>query len=282
MRLFVRHEIALLLAPPANSAIGVARLQPRACDSQQVARWSVDLDHDCALSARADAYGNACQAFHAEGPLERLTITASGEVSTFDTAGLVRGTNEPFPTELFLRETALTAADAALRSFAARATASARSLLDKPHMLMRALSATVAPGPASGGGAGRAFAARAGDARDVAHLMIAGARSVGLPARIAAGYLIEAPGRDTHAWAEIFVEGHGWIGFDATICLCMHEGHVALARGLDFSDVDPLRTAFHGRGAFRRVTRLAVSREEIAAFAPADAAAAQAAAQSQS
>ena len=270
MRLSIRHDIVLAYQPAAKSALGVLRLQPRLCDNQQIQFWNIELDHDCGLNARDDAYGNACRVFHAEGPLEKLTIAASGEITTFDTAGVLRGAPEPFPPELFLRETELTTPDAALAAFAQEVAGAADTALDKPHRLMRALHEMWTPARGNGQTGAKAFAARAGDARDMSHAMIAAARALGLPARMVSGYLAVAAEaltaahrrQDLHAWAEIFVEGYGWIGFDPTLCLCATDAHVHLATGPDYADVDPLRAAFYGGGAVARVSRLTIADSE--------------------
>jgi transglutaminase-like putative cysteine protease len=59
-----------------------------------------------------------------------------------------------------------------------------------------------------------------GSCRDLAVLFIEAARSLGFGARIVSGYLYN-PARahevgTTHAWAEIFIPGAGWITFDPT------------------------------------------------------------------
>jgi transglutaminase-like putative cysteine protease len=59
-----------------------------------------------------------------------------------------------------------------------------------------------------------------GSCRDLAVLFVEAARSLGFGARIVSGYLYN-PEREwnvgtTHAWAEIFVPGAGWISFDPT------------------------------------------------------------------
>jgi transglutaminase-like putative cysteine protease len=60
-----------------------------------------------------------------------------------------------------------------------------------------------------------------GSCRDIAALFIEAARHLGFGARAASGYLIDLdqdandPG-STHAWAEIFLPGVGWIAFDPT------------------------------------------------------------------
>ena len=65
--------------------------------------------------------------------------------------------------------------------------------------------------------AGRTLKERVGSCRDLAMLMIECCRSVGLPARLVSGYhLVEPkPERyDLHAWAEVYLQGAGWRGFD--------------------------------------------------------------------
>ena len=56
--------------------------------------------------------------FSATGPFRQLSVAVDGEVETHSTDGVVRGTVERFPPSLFLRETPLTQADAAIAKLA--------------------------------------------------------------------------------------------------------------------------------------------------------------------
>lgn len=64
----------------------------------------------------------------------------------------------------------------------------------------------------------------AGSCRDFAVLFTEAARSLGFGARIVSGYLYDAGGRllgsqgagSTHAWAEVYLPGAGWVPFDPT------------------------------------------------------------------
>mgnify|MGYP000533329923 FL=1 len=80
--------------------------------------------------------------------------------------------------------------------------------------------------------AGRTLKERVGSCRDLAMLMIECCRSVGLPARFVSGYhLVEPkPERyDLHAWTEVYLQGAGWRGFDASGKGAVDERYIPIA-----------------------------------------------------
>ncbi len=93
--------------------------------------------------------------------------------------------------------------------------------------------------------AGRTLKERVGSCRDLAMLMIETCRSVGLPARFVSGYhLVEPrPKRyELHAWAEIYLPGAGWRGFDPSGRGAIDDRYIVVAT----SSKPPLTAAVTG------------------------------------
>lgn len=90
----------------------------------------------------------------------------------------------------------------------------------------------------------------AGSCRDFARLFMEAAQLLGLAARFVSGYL-HAPFDDgrsgsTHAWAEVYLPGAGWKGFDPTLGEVAGSRHIAVAVARQPDAVSPVTGAFFG------------------------------------
>ena len=76
------------------------------------------------------------------------------------------------------------------------------------------------------------------------------ARHLGLAARFVSGYLHAPPSAfdlgATHAWAEVYLPGAGWKGFDPTIGQIVGTEHIAVAVTMLPESVPPIAGSFIG------------------------------------
>ncbi|RTL49142.1 MAG: transglutaminase family protein [Bradyrhizobiaceae bacterium] len=255
MRLRISHATTYHYDPPASGVIQVLRLTPRNNDGQYVANWQIDTTSDTKLDMHLDAFGNVTHVL-THGPLSDLTISVNGLVETHDTGGVLRGTDERFPPSLFLRPTPLTGTTTEMRDFARGLRAEAeKDTLGFLHALLTQLHdyMTFDTDPTHAGtSAAEGFSLKRGVCQDYAHIFIACARSVGVPARYVSGHFMRADGvveqEAGHAWTEAFVENLGWVGFDPTNGICTTDAHARVAIGLDYLDAAPIRGTRYGGG----------------------------------
>jgi transglutaminase-like putative cysteine protease len=263
MRIRISHATVYHYDTPPSGVTQLLRKTPRNFDGQYVLNWRLDLSQDCQLHQHEDAFGNITHSFTAEGPFSELSIAVEGEVDTQDTHGVINGVLERFPPGLYLRETPLTQADEAIVELAEGARASnGRDRLTLLHRMLGALNAemTFDTDPTHvATTAAEAFKLRRGVCQDVTHIFISAARRLGIPARYVSGHFYRTDGvveqEAGHAWAEVYVEDLGWVGFDATNGICTTDAHVRVAVGLDYLGAAPVRGArFGGGGETLKVT----------------------------
>ena len=256
MRLRISHSTTYQYDPPATGVIQVLRMTPGNHDGQYVANWQVDVTTDAKLVMHHDAFGNITHTF-THGTVSDLTVHVAGQVETQDTGGILRGSVERFPPSLFLRTTPLTGADTAMRKMAAQMhEESEGNALDFLHGLLLQLNEYMAfdPDPTNTGtSAIEAFTLRRGVCQDYAHTFIALARAVGVPARFVSGHFYREDAdmaqEAGHAWAEAYVSGLGWVGFDPANGISPTDAHVRVAIGLDYLGAAPVRGTRYGGGA---------------------------------
>lgn len=243
MKLRIFHETTYTFAVPIRRSVQYLRLTPRADRGQTVLRWSVS--GPARLVPWTDGLGNRCHVASEAEETHALTITVEGEVETTDTAGILP-LEDGLPPAMFLRRTALTAADDALRALAApfAAVRAADGDIAALHALMGAVADAVpyrAGRTDAATTAAEALAHGHGVCQDHAHIFIATARELGFPVRYVSGYLAGGDGSmASHAWAEAFVDALGWVSFDPSNRQSATDAYVRLAVGHDYADASPV------------------------------------------
>lgn len=255
MRLTISHLTTYTYDSPDAYALLQLRLKPRDGHGQTVISWDTTVTGGTPQLDFDDEYGNHVALILVDPDTTELTITSSGVVDTEDHAGVI-GEHKTFtPLWLYEAPTPMTAPGKSLRKLAAQM----KPLPDETQLArMHRLSATVAelvayePGRTdSTTTAEEALTAGHGVCQDHAHILIATARLLGVPARYVSGYLL-MDGHDqqdaAHAWAELWIDGLGWVGFDVSNAICPDDRYVRVAVGRDYRDAAPIHGIRHGTG----------------------------------
>jgi transglutaminase-like putative cysteine protease len=94
-----------------------------------------------------------------------------------------------------------------------------------------------------------------GACRDQTVLFVAACRAAGLAARFVSGYqdrsAMQTERRHLHAWAEVYVPGCGWRGFDPTRGIAVGGGHVPIAAAAEPAGAMPIEGSYFGAGGSR-------------------------------
>ncbi|MEX0588298.1 MAG: transglutaminase family protein [Cyanobium sp.] len=100
--------------------------------------------------------------------------------------------------------------------------------------------------------ASETLGSRTGACRDTAMLYVQACRSLGLAARFVSGYSMHHPEEvsehELHAWAEVYLPGAGWRGYDPSLGLAVADGHVVLAASPDHQLAAPVSGRYRGTG----------------------------------
>ncbi|MCY3959240.1 MAG: transglutaminase family protein [Chloroflexi bacterium] len=268
IRYRIEHESRYTYAAPARYCVMRLCLKPGADARQRLLSFDVATEPAATVNAETDAFGNTRHLLNLHRQHQGLAITAASSIDVLPPdpvpealdAGAwprIRAKRNTFADWEFTRPSALTGPSPALAAFVRR---HGIGPLDDPLTSLRRLTDTLhrrftySPGSTSViSPIDHILETGHGVCQDYAHVMIAIARSWGIPTRYVSGYLHvtgadgeQAPETATHAWAECRLPGLGWIGFDPTNQTLADQHHVRVAVGRDYHDVSPTRGIFRG------------------------------------
>jgi transglutaminase-like putative cysteine protease len=107
---------------------------------------------------------------------------------------------------------------------------------------------------------------REGSCRDLAMLFCDLCRVMGIAARFVSGYECATAGRadaSMHAWAEVYLPGVGWRGYDPSRGLAVANCHVAVAAGFDPELAAPISGLYSGGSGSQMETYLRMELEKV-------------------
>jgi transglutaminase-like putative cysteine protease len=251
MRLTVRHVTHYTYDDAPRYLVQRLHLRPADFATQHCMHWNVKAPGIDNSLLYMDGFGNWVNLVTSVPEAGGMEIIAEGEVETSDSAGVVRGLPGAAPEAIFLRVTPPTETSAELQQLASGFNRK-KPPLETAHGIMDAVHQRVVYETGTSDAhttAAEAFVEGKGVCQDHAHIMIALARSMKIPARYVTGYLVTGAGASStaaHAWAELFIPDLGWVGFDAANGQCPTDQYIRVAAGLDAPAVAPVRGTRRG------------------------------------
>ncbi|GAA0551680.1 transglutaminase-like putative cysteine protease [Rhizomicrobium palustre] len=265
----IRHITRFRYLAPVRESVMEIRMQPRSEGPQALRSFQINTNPRAQLYAYTDHFGNAVYHFNVLRAHEELRIESQAVVE------LTRRTSLPEAADMLewsrfngynlnhdhfdlLEPSKFTETSALLTSFIQE------NGLSKPEgdplTALKKLNATINEAFDYESGItevnsliDHALTEKRGVCQDFTHIMIAIARSWGIPTRYVSGYLYHRPqakdrsGADaTHAWLECYLPSLGWVGFDPTNNVVAAERHIRAAVGRDYADVPPTRGTYKG------------------------------------
>lgn len=266
MRLSITHTTRYEYAEPVMQGLQRLRLKPKPTQGQHVVDWSMDLEGAELEVEYEDHHSNHTTLVSMEPEARSVTVTCSGLVDTSDSAGVIGRHSGHMPLWGFEGQTDLTKPGQNMRALAREMNGdvSEDGNVEQLHKLSSAvldavtyeIGRTEVDTPAE-----IALEQGHGVCQDHAHIFIGVARLLGYPARYVSGYLMMNDRIDQeagHAWAEAYVRGLGWVGFDVSNGISPDERYIRVATGCDYRDAAPVTGIAYGGGHSELSVSLAV------------------------
>lgn len=263
----VTHLTVYKYSDPITDSVMEIRKQPRTEGNQRSLRFDLDVSPHTKVTHYRDYHGNTVHHFDIPAPHTRLAVKANAIVEIKDA--------DPIPDAIDM--SAWDALDAQAESFDfldflmagqyAKPTPLLNDFADEigvsryadPLTVLRNMNTAIydafdytqnvtrADSPID-----VALEARRGVCQDFTHIMLAMARSIGIPARYVSGYLYHQTDQDrsdvdaSHAWVEAYLPDLGWVGFDPTNNLIVGNRHIRVCIANDYASASPSRGVFKG------------------------------------
>lgn len=274
MRLAIDHVTTYRFSdePARGPTHGLQRLRltPASGKGQTILNWRVELDGAGVEVEYDDHHGNHIVLVSLVAGAREVTIRAHGEAETSDEAGVVGRHQGYLPLWHFTTPTPVTRAGPRVAALLARLGGDEDDRLTRLHALSALVGEAIAYAPGSTTVATTAEAALGvgrGVCQDHAHVFIAAARALGIPARYVSGYLLMLDRTEQeagHGWAEAYVEGLGWVGFDGANAICPDARYVRVATGRDYREAAPITGLSFGSRDETMQVALAISEQKLA------------------
>ena len=280
----IEHQSIFDYAEPARGSMMLLRLQPREDPDQRVLKFSLSTDPAAATSAFEDAFGNICHLFNIHREHMRMSVHARSLVeirakpspekhpdadswnALAAAAGRVRYWEYLNPSRFVYMSPSL---QAFIDEQGIQPGASPLSALVKTASILHAAFRYMPGSTEVDSPIEHILETGEGVCQDYTHVMLAIARSWGIPSRYVSGYLHlegaagdQTPAGASHSWGEFLLPETGWVGIDSTNNTLASHRHVRVAVGRDYADAAPTQGTYFSSGGSMLKVRVTVAESD--------------------
>lgn len=246
MKLTISHRTDYHYDTPPSYGLQRVRLWPVSGPGQSVVSWDVSYEGAKREAEYKDHHGNLVALTSLNPDQTLLSITCKGVIETQSNLGVVGKHTDYAPLWYFVRPTSLTSPGPRIEALIEALGNDFDDALAQMHALSALIVTKVAYQPGETNAETTSEAALGigrGVCQDHAQIFVSAARRMGFPARYVSGYLMmnDRTEQDaTHAWAEVHLDGLGWVGFDISNGISPDDRYVRIATGRDYRDAAPI------------------------------------------
>lgn len=268
MLLSIDHQTRYLFERPVAHGLQRLRLTPKATSGQSILDWEMTLEGATVEAEYEDQNHNRTTLIAVAPGTRELLVTCRGSVETADQAGVIGRHAGHLPLWHFLDHTPATRPGPRMRALMAGLPVEDDRVATL-HRLSAAVIATVeyeAGHTDAETTAEEALIGGRGVCQDHAQIFVGCARMLDIPARYVSGYLMmddRVEQEATHAWAEAYIDGLGWVGFDVSNGISPDPRYVRVATGRDYREAAPVTGISYGGRDTSMHVRLAVERQHV-------------------
>ena len=267
----INHQTVFDYETTPKSVVQRLHLTPLENAHQHVIEWDVTIEGGEIVMETVDYHGNKVHLCRNHSETNNMQILCGGQIDVMDMNGIVGMHDSHLPLDLFKNPTSLSMPGPRLRQLSKVMRSFKQADLNGDLQILHELSACISANIKYSKGktninttAEMAMEIGAGVCQDHVHAFTAVARLLGFSARYVSGYLMMHDDKiqeASHAWAEVHLEGLGWVGFDISNGISPDDRYVKLATGFDYADVIPLSGVRFGSGEEQVATRIMVSQQ---------------------
>lgn len=264
MRLTVNHSTTYKYNAPVDYGLQQIRLTPKERTGQSIIHWDLQIEGGKKELSFSDHHQNHVDLISIDQGGEQLTIYCKGEVEVSETTGVI-GQHQGFLALWnFKQDTPLTQRGIKVDELIAQLGSDYDNDIAMAHQLSALIVhhvPYVIGQTDADTSSEEALSIGAGVCQDHAHIFITAMRTLGYAARYVSGYLMMNDRIDqdaTHAWAEAYFDGIGWVGFDVSNGYSPDERYIRVATGLDYRDASPISGMRFGASDENMVVQLQV------------------------